>query len=81
MLRSMLIGLDGSVCGDAAVELAIRWAQRFDALVAGLGVVDEPAICKCECVPIGAGHFKAERDQHLLAKTRRRVKGFLEEFA
>ncbi len=81
MLRSMLIGLDGSVYSDAAIELAIRWARRFDALVAGLGVVDEPAICNCEPVPIGAGYFKAERDQHLLAKARRRVKGCLEDFA
>lgn len=81
MLRSMIIGLDGSLCGDAAIVLAIRWARRFDALVVGLGVVDEPAICKCECVPIGAGQFKAERDQYLLAKARRRVKGLLEEFA
>lgn len=81
MLRSILIGLDGSVCSSAAVELGIRWAQRFDALLVGLGIVDEPAICKREPVPIGAGHYKVERDRHLLADARRRVEGFLEGFA
>ncbi len=81
MLRSMLIGLDGSVYSNAAIELAIQWAQRFDALVTGLGVVDEPAICKCEPVPIGVGYLKVERDQHLLAKARRRVQELLAKFA
>ena len=80
MLRSILIGLDGSVCSSAAVELGIRWAQRFDALLVGLGVVDEPAICKREPVPIGAGHYKVERDQWLLTDARRRVEGFLDRF-
>ena len=81
MLRSILIGLDGSAYSSAAVELGIRWARRFDALLVGLGIVDEPTICKREPVPIGAGHYKVERDQHLLADARRRVEGFLEGFA
>lgn len=80
MLRSILIGLDGSAYSSAAVELAIRWARRFDAVLVGLGIVDEPAICKREPVPLGAGHYKLQRDQHLLADARRRVDEFLERF-
>lgn len=80
MLRSILIGLDGSAYSSAAIELGIRWARRFDALLVGLGIVDEPTICKREPVPIGASQYKGERNRHLLADARRRVEGFLESF-
>lgn len=42
MLKSLLIGLDGSC--DGAVGLGIEWARRFDALAVGLAIVDEPGI-------------------------------------
>jgi nucleotide-binding universal stress UspA family protein len=80
MLRSILVGMDGSAYSSAAVELAIRWAKRFDAFLVGLGIVDEPTICKREPVPIGAGHYKVERDQWLLTDARRRVESFLDRF-
>jgi nucleotide-binding universal stress UspA family protein len=44
MLKSVLIGLDGSDYSTAAVELGIRWAKQFDALLVGLGIIDEPTI-------------------------------------
>lgn len=81
MLRSILIGLDGSPCSGAAVELGIRWARRFDARLIGLAIVDEPTICRPEPVPMGAGCYKYERDQRLLASARRRVDGLLASFA
>jgi len=80
-LRSILIGLDGSTCGSAAIELGIRWAQRFDALLVGIGIVDEPTILKPEPVPIGASHHKLDRDRHRLECARRRVEECLECFA
>ncbi len=42
MLKSILIGLDGSPTCEAAVDLGIQWAKRFDALLIGLAVVVEP---------------------------------------
>ena len=48
MVRSILIGLDGSPHSETAVQLGVQWAHRFDALLTGLGVVDEPAICGVE---------------------------------
>jgi nucleotide-binding universal stress UspA family protein len=81
MLRSILVGLDGSRHSKAAIQLAIRWAQRYDAIVVGIGVVDEPAICRPEPVPIGGGYFKHERDEALLADAGRRVDRFLRAFA
>jgi len=80
MLRSILVGLDGSAYSGAAVELGIRWARRFEALLVGLGIVDEPTICKREPVAIGGGHYKRERDQRLLSNARRRVEAFLDQF-
>ena len=44
MLRSIMVGLDGSVHTDSAIELGLRWAKRFDCLLIGIGVVDEPTL-------------------------------------
>lgn len=80
MLRSILIGLDESAYSSEALELGIRWARHFDAMLVGLGIVDEPTICKREAVPIGAGHYKVERNEYLLADARLRVEAILERF-
>lgn len=81
MLRSILVGLDGSPHSDAAVALGIRWAKRFDALLVGIAVVDEPSILAPEATPMGATYFKGERDQVQLEKARLRVQNWLEQFA
>lgn len=81
MLRSILVGLDGSAHSDTATELGICWARRHGALLVGLGIIDEPTICKPEPVPLGVSHFKEHRDEALLADARRKVKQFLEQFA
>jgi nucleotide-binding universal stress UspA family protein len=47
----------------------------------GLGVVDEPTICRREPVPMGAAAYKHERDQQLLEEARRIVESFLASFA
>lgn len=80
MLRSILVGLDGSLHSRAALELAIRWAHRYDALLIGVGIVDEPTICRAQSVPIGAGGFKRERDLRLLTEAQKRVDQFLAHF-
>jgi nucleotide-binding universal stress UspA family protein len=81
VVRTVLIGLDGSEYSTAASHLAIRWARRFGALLVGLGIVDEPTICRPEPVPIGASHYKEHRDQTLLTRASCRVEMFLERFA
>jgi nucleotide-binding universal stress UspA family protein len=79
-MRSLLIGLDGSAYSHVAVELGIRWAQKFDALLVGLGVIDEPTICGGEMVPLGASDFKQHRDESVLARARGLVERSLEQF-
>lgn len=81
MLKSILLGLDGSTSSTAAMELGIRWATRADALLVGLGIIDEPTICRAEPLPLGASGFKKERDEARLADARRRVEQSLSQFA
>ncbi len=80
MLRSILVGLDGSCYSRVAVELGIDWAKRCDALLVGVAVVDEPTIRGPEAVPIGGGAYKRQRDEKRLAEARSKVEQFLESF-
>jgi nucleotide-binding universal stress UspA family protein len=81
MLRSILVGLDESPFSRSAVELAIRWARRTDALVVGLGVIDEPTIRAPEPLPVGASAYKEMRDEALIEDARRRVEAILSQFS
>lgn len=81
MPRSIMVGLDGSAFSKAAVELGIEWAQRFDLMLVGLGIIDEPTIVKPEPMPLGGAAFKKDLTETLLAEARRRVDGLLETFA
>jgi nucleotide-binding universal stress UspA family protein len=81
MLKSILIGLDGSAYSTAAVELGIRWARRFDAFLVGLGVIDEPTIRGPEPVPLGGVYYKHHRDDVRMHEAQVKVEQFLERFA
>ncbi len=80
-VRTILVGLDGSPEGESAVDLSLRWARQTGARLVGLGIVDEPTIRRPEPVPMGASHYKRERDERLLEDARRRVEEFLAGFA
>src|SRR5574341_875001 len=81
MLKSILIGLDGSPYSQVAMEIGIRWAKRYDALLVGLGIIDIPTIRRPQPVPLGASDYKVERDILLVADARHRIKEFLKQFA
>ena len=53
MLRSILVGVDGSEYSTAAVELGIQWVQRSGAVLVGLGIIDAPTISRPEPIPLG----------------------------
>ena len=80
MLRSILVGLDGSPWSDAATTLAVEWGARFGARLVGLGVVDEPSIDRGEAVPMGAYAYKKRLTETRIADAHHRVLQFLEEF-
>lgn len=67
MLKTILVGLDGSPYSDEAVSLGMSWAKKFNALLVGLAIIDEPSICSPEAVPIGGGIWKKERDKSLIS--------------
>lgn len=81
MLRTILVGLDGSPQSEAAMELGLRWAAQRNAMLVGLGVIDEPGIRAGEPVPLGGSSFKQQRDEALVADARRTVEQLLERFA
>ncbi len=81
MVRSILVGVDGSAYSTAAVELGIRWAQRHGAALVGLGVLDAPTICKPQLMPPGGSAYKAHRDAGLIVDASLKVAQFLEDCA
>jgi nucleotide-binding universal stress UspA family protein len=81
MLKSILIGLEGSPHSNAAVELGIQWAKRFDALLVGLGIVNLPVVYEQESELIGRDYFSGEQSKQLLEHDRRKIEEFLEDFA
>ncbi len=81
MLKSIMVGIDGSSYSRAAVELGIVWAKKHDALLVGLGVVNQPGICHPEPVPLGAGAFKSMLDENRLKNATRRIEQALEDFS
>jgi nucleotide-binding universal stress UspA family protein len=81
MLRSVLVGVDGSEYSTAAVELGIQWAQRSGAVLVGLGIIDAPTISKPEPVPLGGSAYKVHHDASLLTDATHKVEQFLEHCA
>ncbi|WP_422926289.1 universal stress protein [Singulisphaera sp. PoT] len=82
MLKSILLGLDGSEVSDSVEELGLQLARRFDALLVGMGVVDEPGLRLSEMRV-----FQSRRDWHgvdpmplYLSGTSQHVKDILERF-
>jgi nucleotide-binding universal stress UspA family protein len=80
MLRTILLGLDGSACSFSVTTLALDWARRFEARLLALGIVDEVSIRRPEPVPLGAGAYKKARDESRMADAHHRVAGFLADF-
>jgi nucleotide-binding universal stress UspA family protein len=58
MFRSLLVGIDGTASGEAALELGIRWARRLDGLLVGMGTVDEPGVHGPEEALVGERFFE-----------------------
>lgn len=73
MLRSLLIGVNGSSGSGQAIELALKWAQTYHTPVTCLGVVDVEALTAPEPIPMGAAAFKVERDANVVTRERAQV--------
>lgn len=76
MLRTLLVGIDGSPGGQDALDLAIAWARRHSGTVVGMGVVDEPGIHGPEEALVGSQYFNRVNET-LVADSRQRVEEWL----
>ena len=83
MLRSILVGLDGSQYSKSAIDVGIYLARKTGALLVGLGVVDEPTIREAEPRLLGGGVPYAEPVlyRERIANARREVEQFLGQFS
>jgi nucleotide-binding universal stress UspA family protein len=82
MLRTILIGLDGSAHSRTALGLGIDWARHTGARLVGLGVIDAPTIRRAETSVAGvASYADPILARERLADARRKVEEFLEQFA
>jgi nucleotide-binding universal stress UspA family protein len=81
MLKSLLVGLDGSEYSEGALRLALEWAKPNNAVIGGIAVVDIPGIFQAEAVPLGAEQAKEALDQSRLADARKHVDHFLSDCA
>ncbi len=81
MIRSILIGLDDTEASRHAQAMAIAIAQTHGAHIAGSCVIDVPRLTAPEPVPPGAGHFKHEKDEALIARAETEANGLLDAFA
>lgn len=80
MMRTILVGVDGTASGEVALELAMRWASQTDAMVVGLGIVDEPGLHGPEEILVGERFF-APVNAALLKESRHRVERALDHCA
>lgn len=81
MPRSIMIGVDGSPFGEAAVEFGLRWAVEYKCRLTGVGVVDEPGMTSGEMGPIGGGAYKADRDGNRIKKASEQIRNWLDAFS
>lgn len=81
MLKSILVGLDGSAFSQSALTLALRWAKAFSAQITGAAVVDEPGIRAIEAVPIGGAYIQAEQEGKNIADAKAKAQRFLDVFS
>jgi nucleotide-binding universal stress UspA family protein len=77
MLKSILIGLDGSPYCNAAVDLGIQWAKHFNALLVGLGIVNLPIVYQHESMSADS----TEEIRRQLENEKQKAKKCLEGFA
>lgn len=81
MLKSILVGVNGTGSSNAAAQLAMTMARASGAELVCIGVADIDALEAGTPVPLGGSTAKAERDAVLGARERARIGVVLEETA
>lgn len=76
MLRSLLVGVNGSRWSEAACEIGMAWAADLHIPLTCLGVVDVPALIRMQSVSMGAGEVAF--DPGLLEAEQARIKAAIQ---
>jgi nucleotide-binding universal stress UspA family protein len=74
MVKTILVGLEGSTGTARATELAIDVAKPDGATLVGLAIIDEPAITAGAAMGIGGSTYKQERDEQLVLEARHQAR-------
>lgn len=77
MLRTLLAGLDGTEASHGVLNLGIRWARRYDALLVGTVVIDEPGLHGPEEWVLGENILMRRINQNLLHEMTRKTEQIL----
>jgi nucleotide-binding universal stress UspA family protein len=78
MLRSLLVGVNGSEWSQAACEIGTAWAAELKIPLTCLGVVDLLSLTYLEPVPLGAGELATACDVGLIAVEQEKIKAALQ---
>lgn len=81
MIKSLVVGVNGSELSKAAVRVAVEWARMLDASVTFLAILDVEGLTAGQSVGMMGSAFKAERDEKVLARWRERLTGALNDAA
>lgn len=79
-MRSLLVALDGSPSSLTAGHAAVALAQRFEAHIEALGIVDSHWIERGEPAPVGGFAYTLAADKQRIAASERRLGMVLGDF-
>jgi nucleotide-binding universal stress UspA family protein len=78
MLKSIMIGLDGTECSLPALELGQQWAKQSGARLVGIAIVDEPGIHVADALAYSEGYHRVITS--VLPEARQKAAEVLEQF-
>lgn len=80
MVKTILVGLDGLPHSEAALRWSVRQARRANAMLIGIGIVDEPEILQPALVPMGASYYQHHSTEAKVMNAHRHVVRVLDHF-
>jgi nucleotide-binding universal stress UspA family protein len=79
-MRSILVALDDTPCGESAIGFALKTARIRGARLSGVAVIDQDFLAPSEPGRVGMIEFKAKRDAARLAAEQQRIEQVQRDF-
>jgi len=80
MIKRILLGLGGTTYTPVAIKRAVQLAQRFEAEITGVTVVDIKHLARVGPVPVGGGYAADKLRRNRILVTRERVEEAISNF-